>query len=131
MVVAWLVMAQIAATTALTPKDVKLRPAGRYPFNAYYPDAAQRAGVAGDVQGRCQVSEGHRLVDCAFLSVTPPGQGFDDSATRLLPDVLVDPVAKDGQPSAGRTITFTIVYRSTGLDSVGPSREPDYSVRFK
>ncbi|USQ93740.1 energy transducer TonB [Caulobacter sp. RL271] len=131
MIVAWLVMAQIATAAPLTPQDVELRHARRWPFSAYYPDQAQRMGVAGDVQARCLVNDKTRLENCELLSVTPAGRGFDDSAKRLLPDVVVDSVAKDGQPTAGRSITLTIEYRSTGLRSASSSRNPSYSVVFK
>lgn len=131
MIVAWLIMAQIATAAPMTPQDVELRPARRWPFSAYYPDHAQRMGIAGDVQARCVVSDKARFENCELLSVTPAGHGFDDSAKRLLPDVVVDSVAKDGQPTAGRPITLTIEYRSTGLHSVGSSRSPHYSVVFK
>jgi hypothetical protein len=54
--------------------------------------------------------------------VSPGGQGFDDSAKRLLKDVVAIQVDKDGQPTAGKSIEFTIEYRSTGQR---------YSVTFK
>lgn len=129
MLVAGLMMAQVVAVAPLTSNDVAFRLAGRWPFAAYYPEYAQRRDLAGEVQARCVVGEDARLQACELLSVTPAGEGFDDSAKRLLPDVLVDRVAKDGQPTAGRSITFTIEYRAKGYRMGGPGQRT--SVTFK
>jgi len=130
MLLAWLAMAQVATAAPLTPKEVGFHH-GRHAFDGYYPDRAQRLGIAGDVQARCVIDENARLQACELLSITPTGEGFDDSAKRLLPDVVMDKVTKDGQPTAGKLVAFTIQYRSTGFRSVGTSHEPRYSVTFK
>lgn len=126
-----LIAAQVLEPSSITPADVTLRLSDGRPPKVYYPDQAMRLGVDGDVQARCVVGAGGKLEACELRAVSPANQGFDDSAGRLLPNIVVDPMAKDGQPTVGKSINLTIEYRSTGFRSVGPSREPRYSVKFK
>lgn len=102
------VLLMMAQMEALSLDSASLHTLSGRPIKVYYPDQAMRAGVDGVVQARCAVGPDARLEACELLSVAPAGQGFDDSAKRLLADIAAAPAGKDGQPTAGKSIQFTI-----------------------
>jgi His-Xaa-Ser repeat protein HxsA len=81
------------------------RPSGE-DLARYYPDRAQRLGVAGEAVIRCTVDTGGVLSNCTVESESPPAYGFGDAAIRLAHLFRLQVKPED----VGATITLPIIF---------------------
>jgi protein TonB len=96
----------------LTGKDVVFhRPANTQLLDHYYPAGAKARHLAGAAEISCMISDVQSLTDCKVISETPPGEGFGSAAVGLFSTIAVDPTAKDGSSTAGRSIDLHFTFR--------------------
>jgi protein TonB len=74
----------------------------------YYPEQAQRQGVAGQATIDCAVSEAGGLVDCNVAAESPKASGFGRAALKMAGDFRMRPMTRDGVPVAGGRIRIPI-----------------------
>jgi len=82
----------------------------REDFLRHYPDRASRLRLAGQATIECVVNRLGALDDCALVSETPKDAGFGQAALRLSKLYKMKPNTKDGYPTAGGTVKFTIEF---------------------
>jgi hypothetical protein len=80
-------------------------------FFRYYPIRALERAMEGSVSMLCDIGESSALA-CAIAWEAPIGWGFGEAALRLAADgYRVDPVLRDGGPSAGRKVCLSTAFR--------------------
>jgi protein TonB len=79
-------------------------------FARFYPDRAQRMGVAGRATLHCQVSASGTL-SCSVSSEDPPDQGFGEAALKMSKLFKMRPQTRDGAPTSGGTINIPIRFQ--------------------
>jgi hypothetical protein len=86
------------------------------PFNrGYYPDSAANRHVEGEATILCRIRGDGTVNHCVVENQSPPKAGFGFPTIHYFSDLLViDPVAKDGTPTAGRLIRLHKDWRITG-----------------
>jgi protein TonB len=94
---------QAAPQAPATSPAPAAQPAASQPLR-YYPEAAQKLGVEGDVTLDCQATPAGRLEDCKLLSETPQGYGFGDTALQLAPSFQLNAGTPGGELPKGRVI---------------------------
>lgn len=100
----------VAVQPDLTVADVALH-SGKWAFDLYYPERAQRLGISGEAIARCRITAEGSLRDCAVLSFAPADQGFNEAALKLLESARADIATRKGEPSVGRTLDVTIQFK--------------------
>lgn len=81
-------------------------------FLAVTPKEILREAVFIQAVMDCQVDAAGALGDCRLMSETPADRGLAAAARRLLPDYRMEPLDRDGQPTAGRRYTLTMQLNS-------------------
>jgi TonB family protein len=87
-----------------------------------WPRDAWRKGLNGKASIDCIVSAQGALFDCVVLSESPPGQHFGSAALALVPQFLMRPAIRNGQPVLSQVaipINFAGLNGSTTDQSVG------------
>jgi protein TonB len=74
----------------------------------YYPEQAQRQGVAGQATIDCAVSEAGSLVGCSVTAESPKASGFGGAALKMAGAFRMRPMTRDGAPVAGGRIRIPI-----------------------
>ena len=70
----------------------------------FYPDRAYRSGISGDAAATCSIGPVGDLVGCWLASENPANEGFGVALLVVTTFLQIDPAAKSGLPSPGRTI---------------------------
>jgi len=74
----------------------------------YYPEQAQRHGIAGQATIDCGVSEAGALVGCSVTAESPKASGFGGAALKMAGAFRMRPMTRDGVPVAGGRIRIPI-----------------------
>lgn len=77
----------------------------------YYPDRAQRLGVAGSASLSCSVTAQGTLTECSVGSEDPADQGFGTAALKMTRLFKMRPMTRDGQPVGGAKINIPIRFQ--------------------
>jgi hypothetical protein len=75
-----------------------------------YPRAALGRNEPGQALVDCAVGPDGGMRDCQAVGANPSGQGFEEAARQLGALYVVRGTDQDGQPTAGRRITFEIKF---------------------
>ena len=86
------------------PNDVEIHSA--------VPPKAIAKGVNGRVELRCIVQADGSFKNCAVILEDPPEFGFAQAALNLVSKYTVQPVARDGRPTAGRPLQWGVLFIS-------------------
>jgi protein TonB len=104
---------------SLPPADVTeverppqlLRQPSALDLRAFYPEAARRDGLEGDVRLELTVSERGAVTEVRLLA--PAGHGFDEVAPAAARRIVFRPAERGGRPVAVR-IQWTLKFRLDG-----------------
>jgi protein TonB len=77
----------------------------------YYPDRAQRLGVAGSAELACTVTQQGTLTECSVANEEPSDQGFGTAALKMTRLFKMRPQTRDGQPVGGAKINIPIRFQ--------------------
>jgi hypothetical protein len=80
-------------------------------YRRFYPRRAADRGVEGDATIMCVVLEAEGRLLCAPESENPEGWGFGDAAVRIARAHHRIAYFIDGQPTAGRRVSFLVEFR--------------------
>ncbi|MEO1045950.1 MAG: energy transducer TonB [Pseudomonadota bacterium] len=81
-----------------------------YQLRRYYPKAALRNKVSGEVELICNVKLNRRVRDCFVESETPAGAGFGQASLTASKRFRIFPREIDGEPVDGAPVLITIWY---------------------
>ena len=79
----------------------------------YYPDAALRSNVAGEVTLQCTVTAQGHMTACNASSETPEGLGFGQAAIRISRFFTMGPLTAQGIATAGGIVSVPIKFAQT------------------
>jgi TonB family protein len=103
---------------------------------AVYPAAARAAGLDGEVDVACGVSEHGRLKDCRILDERPSGESFGRAALTMLAGSTDNPALHLSSARTAAPVRFTVRFTSKPLaispNLMGPAHkfEPPRTLAF-
>ncbi|MGA0603807.1 TonB family protein [Caulobacter sp. KR2-114] len=77
-------------------------------LSRFYPEHAQRIGLAGAATISCTVSTSGELQGCAVVAETPADAGFGKAALKLSHAFRMKPMTRDGEPVGGARIRIPL-----------------------
>lgn len=106
-------LASAATPSVITNPDWERLPGGQE-FARYYPEAAQRANLAGRAAIRSEVTAEGGLDKCVVTEESPGGVGFGEAALKLSSLFKMRPQTKDGLPVRGGVVNIPIRFSIPG-----------------
>lgn len=100
-------------TTEVTMPGWRVRPTSETTAR-FYPERAQRAGVAGSALVVCAIDLGGSAHDCTVISETPPDYGFGAAVASVLESSQFWPAEINGTPVPDFRIRVPLLFKMPG-----------------